>query len=34
MGAVWFMMGFLTAIVAEIVACIVYAIVSPLKGGK
>ena len=34
MGAVWFMIGVLTTLVAELVACIIYAFVDTRKGGK
>ena len=34
MGAVWFMIGVLTTLVAEIVACFIYALVTYNKGGK
>lgn len=34
MSAVWFMMGVLTTLVAEIIMCIVYAMRSSYKGGK
>jgi hypothetical protein len=34
MSAVWFMMGVLTTLVAEIIMCIVYAISYSKKGGK
>ena len=34
MYAVWFMIGVLTTIVAELVACIIYAFVATNKGGK
>ena len=34
MNALWFMMGVLTTIVTELVACIAYAVVENNKGGK
>ena len=34
MGAVWFMIGVLTTLVAELIACIVYAYITTSKGGK
>lgn len=34
MSAVWFVLGILTAIAAEVVACVVYAMVEVHKGGK
>ena len=34
MNAVWFMIGVLTTIVAEVVACICYAVVVNNRGGK
>ena len=34
MNAVWFVMGALATIVAEITTCIVYAVVESKKGGK
>lgn len=31
MGAVWFMIGVLTTLVAELIACIIYAVVKTNK---
>ena len=31
MGAIWFMIGVLTTVVAELVACIIYAVVKTNK---